>query len=358
MFPRMRLTTFAAGLLVSFSLWSAEPTPAELAELKAAIIVLTFDRLDASCNSGGSYADTQRKQVNDWQQNNSVEQRRSRLPHLQRDANIAQQLEKSVNFIVQAVRAKGANDCMAATTLTQLADAQIGKLAVPVGAPAAASAAPKPTAAPVATPALLASIDSFGFATRAKMGIGGFIALDIYPIVLFKSGEVLKRVADLKYPGGLAAHRAAHSDQWTRWQRNGNQLQLLKDGQWENITFKTYARLPADLRLSGKFRSIGGTGNIAVGGSQSVTVVDEYLFANDGTVLRSGAASSRAETGDTTVVTTSGPRERRGRYYMDGLLLRIDYEDGSREQRILIADPKDPDGTIWLDGESYVKRSG
>lgn len=41
---------------------------------------------------------------------------------------------------------------------------------------------------------------------------------------------------------------------------------------------------------------------------------------------------------------------------MDGLLLRIDFDDGSREQRVLITDPEKPSGTLWLDGESYVER--
>ena len=37
-------------------------------------------------------------------------------------------------------------------------------------------------------------------------------------------------------------------------------------------------------------------------------------------------------------------------------MLHISYADGSAEHRILIADPKDPKGAIWLDGQGYVQR--
>lgn len=91
----------------------------------------------------------------------------------------------------------------------------------------------------------------------------------------------------------------------------------------------------------------------------------EYRFTADGQVQRRGGAGSRAETpGDTnpgtgtggSVVTNSVAPNRRGRYRIAGLALHIDYDDGSREQRILIADPKGLLGAIWLDGHGYVQR--
>jgi hypothetical protein len=41
---------------------------------------------------------------------------------------------------------------------------------------------------------------------------------------------------------------------------------------------------------------------------------------------------------------------------VDGLLLRIGYDNGEHEQRVLITDPAKPGGVLWLDGESYVER--
>lgn len=333
---------------------AADDTPPALAQ--AAIILTTFERLDAGC--AGRYSDEQRAQLQHWQAGNDIDALRARLPALRADAGFAARLDRSAQQIVQVARSKGANDCAAAASLTKLPDAQFGRLAMA----RAAAPAPPPREPAVQAPApvpaaTLEQIDSFAFATRPKMGLGGFIALDIYPVVLFKGGELLTDVRGLRSAGGLDSHRAAQADAWTRWRREGGQLQWLKAGQWANLPFnKTYARLPADLRLAGRFRSVGGTGNVAVGGAQSVTVVDEYRFSADGRVVRSGAVGSTAQAGGTTVVTRGGPAERAGRYRMDGLLLRIDYDDGSQEQRVLITDPDKPGGALWLDGESYVER--
>ena len=67
-----------------------------------------------------------------------------------------------------------------------------------------------------------------------------------------------------------------------------------------------------------------------------------------------GAGSSTSGSG--VDVTTAGARATKtGRYRIEGLILSIDYADGSQERRVIIADPKDEGrGTLWLDGEGYV----
>lgn len=351
------------ALLLALSL-ALSPRPGVAAEapdtvlLQAAVILTTFDRLDAGC--AGAYTPAQREQLQRWQASNDVAAMRARLPGLMADTALAARLTRASQQIVAMARSKGASDCTAAASLTALPDAQFGRTAAAAEpqAPRPATPPPMPLPADVPVPAAtLALIDSFAFDTRPKMGLGGFIALDIYPVVLLKNGELLTDVRGLRHAGGLAAHRAAQPDQWSRWRRAGGKVQVMKDGAWADLPFdNTYARLPADLRLAGRFRSTSGVGNVAVGGSQSVTVVDEYRFGPDGRVVRTGAVGSTAQAGGTSVVMRGGPGERAGRYRVDGLLLRIDYDDGSREQRVLITDPAKPGGVLWLDGESYVER--
>jgi hypothetical protein len=346
----------ALPLLLTLPCAAAEPPDA--ARLQAAVILTTFDQLDSGC--AGAYTPAQQERLQRWQADNDVAAARAQLPALMTDTALAARLQRSARQIVATARSKGATDCAAAAALVALPDAQFGRLLSPASAPPPARAEPPAVIAPAAVPvpeATLAQIDSFAFDSRPKMGLGGFIALDIYPVVLLKNGEVLTDVRGLRFAGGLAAHRAAQPDHWTRWRRAGGKVEVLKDGTWKPLPFTdTYARLPADLRLNGRFRSTSGVGNVAVGGQQSVTVVDEYRFNADGRVTRSGAVGSTAQAGGTSVVTRGGPGDRSGRYRLDGLLLRIDYEDGSREQRVLITDPAKPGGVLWLDGESYVER--
>lgn len=200
-------------------------------------------------------------------------------------------------------------------------------------------------------------IDSFGFDTCMRMGVGGFLSVSACPVVLFKDGHALTDVEALLAPGGPQAHRQAHPKDWTRWRRDGADIQLQKKNGWEKLGFrKTYGSLPKDFRLDGRYRSLTGTGNLAVGGTQTVAAWRDYRFFPDGTVSREGGAGGRAESGNTSVVTGGRAAGRAGRYRIDGLLLTITYDDGSSERRVVITDPSDPKSAIWLDGNGYVRR--
>jgi len=199
-------------------------------------------------------------------------------------------------------------------------------------------------------------IERFGFGSRTIMGVGGFLTVDIYPVVLFRDGDALKDVKGLSFPGGLEAHKRAHPGQWTKWRQAGGQWELAgKDG-WEALPFKqTYAALPKDFRLDGLFRSVSGAGSVSIGGGQSVTAWSDYRFFPDGRVIRGGGAGSRTEE-PVSVTTQNVAPNRRGRYQIDGLKLSIRYDDGSGEERILITNPQDPKSSIWLDGTGYARR--
>jgi hypothetical protein len=370
--PNQAAWTFA--LLALAVTGNAAPTPAEQAELQAAIIVSTFDQLSASCDKQGGHSQAQHQQIQAWSQHHPVAAVRSRLPQLRANAEVARQFDQATSIILRIVTDKDADPCTAAVSFIQLPDAQFPQLAL---APSSATTPIPPTATstlttatattpttPSATPTIaaiaddvLTSIDSFGFATRPKMGFGGFIALDIYPIVLFKNGEVLRDVEALQFSAGLSAHKAANPDEWSHWRRQGETLQWLNAGNWQELPFQnTYAQLPEALRFEGRFRSVDGVGSLAIGGNAAVTLIDEYQFSRDGSVVHSGALGSQAAFGDTSVVTSGGPAVRNGHYRVQGLLLHIDYDDGSREQRILITDPTDPSGAIWLDGKGYAQK--
>jgi hypothetical protein len=223
--------------------------------------------------------------------------------------------------------------------------------------PTVTAPAPGATGARGTDAALTRRILSFGFDTRAEMGMGGFIGLKIYPVVLFRDGTALTNVEALGFAGGVDAHRRAHPDDWTQWRKQGAEIELQKKGKWDKLAFnRTYSTLPADFHLNGRFRRSAGTGNIAIGGDQSVTVVSTYLFAPDGRVVRDMTVGSTGSSGDISVVTRSASPDKRGRYAIDGITLRIRYDDGSEEQRILVTDPADPKSAIWLNGDSYVRR--
>ena len=357
------------GAILGITVATAQPVDvSNPAFLEAALIIRTFDHYDAGCRRGAGYSASQADLVNTWQRDNGVAGLRSRLGELDRQPALKQQVDQAVQQIIRQLASKAIDDCVAAVSATKTQNAQFAKvapqllIAAPVssgprsGLPPAAIAAPNATVSK-AHSTVLAKIDSIGFDTRPAMGYGGFITIDIYPILLLKDGQVLKDVEALTFAGGLDAHRAAHPDDWTRWRRSGGELQLLDEKGWEKMEFQiTYPKLPDGFRLDGLFRRLGGAGTLGVGGTTAVAVWNEYRFFPDGSLLRGGGAGASAEAGDTSVATGNVAADRRGRYRIEGLMLHISYADGSAEHRILIADPKDPKGAIWLDGQGYVQR--
>jgi len=360
-----RLREWICGLAGALPAAVLAAPAADEALLKAALIVRTFDHFAAACQQRGGFKPADASSVKAWERDHGVAQIRTKAQAIESDPAQKQQLARGVNTIVRQIDAKGVEPCLAAVTASRTRDAQFAAVAPQLlsGAGSAAPAAkptppaPPPVASVRPDAALLAQIDSFGFDTRPAMGIGGFITTDIYPVVLFRDGRLLTDVEGLMFAGGMAAHQAAHPKDWTRWRRQGGELQIAGEKGWEKLEFQsTFRQLPKDFRLDGLFRRLGGTGNVAMGGTATVAAWNEYRFTPDGRVSRGGGAGARAESTGGSVVTGSQAAGQQGRYRIEGVMLNIRYDDGSEESRLIITDPKDPTGAIWLDGQGYAQR--
>jgi hypothetical protein len=333
--------------------------------MRAALTVMTFDYFATKCKEGGGFAASDATKVETWETANGVAQIRARLTEFDQHPTQKQQLDLALSTIAKQIASRAnINPCAVAMSVSQMPDAQIAKVSPqilspvskPPKTPKKAEQPPAKKPETVTSPSnseIVKQIDSFGFNSRPKVGIGGFIALDIYPVVLFRNGDALTNVEGLSFSGGIAAHKRAKPDEWTRWRSQGGKLELASKEGWKALPFqKTYPKLPDNLKLNGLFRSLSGTGNVAIGGSQSVVAWQDYRFSSDGQVVRGNGASGSNESISTNTVAPN----QRGRYRIQGLTLYITYDDGSSERRILITDPKDPNSVIWLDGVSYVRR--
>jgi hypothetical protein len=209
------------------------------------------------------------------------------------------------------------------------------------------------------TSAIARTITGFAFDNVLRMGVGGFLAQRVIPVVLFTNGDALTDVEGLADPQGLAAHRQREPDSWTRWRRAGDRIELWRTGKqgsaWKPLPFKTlYTALPADFRLDGHYRSLGGTGNVAMGGGTMIAGWRDYRFYPDGRVERGGGSGGTVEGGGGRTTISAPAAQRTGRYRVEGLELVLRYDDGSEERRIIVADPESPTA-IWLDGTGYTQ---
>jgi hypothetical protein len=170
-------------------------------------------------------------------------------------------------------------------------------------------------------------------------------------MVLFRNGDALYEIEGLKFPGGIAAHRAANPDDWTTWRRAGGGFEILGKKGWSKLPYKTsMGRLPKGFVLERSYQSTGGGGNLAVGGSSAVVVWSNLTFDRSGNFTSSGGAGSTTDG-----VVTSGSSASQGRYSIEGYTMTLRYGDGRVEIRMIVADPNDT-GVIWLDGDGYTSK--
>lgn len=202
---------------------------------------------------------------------------------------------------------------------------------------------------------LAGSIATVGFYNKTGIGVGGMVTFSPTPVVLFKSGDALWRIAALKEGDSVDALRAARPADWTRWRRAGGVLEIEKQGEWQKLDYqKTMDALPRGFKLDGRYGKLSGTGNVAMGGTSSVTVWSQLAFSRDGSFVSGGGASASARAGDTSTVAGGTTPERRGSYELDGYVLTLKHADGRVEHRLMVTDEKDP-GVVWLDGDGYTR---
>jgi hypothetical protein len=367
---QIKSTFISLGLVLALSQRANAQVPDMSSKpfIQAVIVVMMFDHFATKCEQTGSFSTSDAAQVEAWKTTNGIAQIRTRMRELESDAAQKQKLDQAQTLVTTKFAGLNIDPCTAALAMTKRPEAQLaatfpqllGTSSPPSKTRKVVEKPPsrKPTVvASQGQTKLLSQIESFGFDTRMTMGVGGFLGLDVYPVVLFRNGEALTDVTGLSFSGGLDAHKQANPGDWTRWRRSGGKLQLEGKKGWEALAFQaTYSQLPNNFKLEGLFRSLSGTGNIAMGGTQMVAAWSEYRFTTSGQVVRGNGAGGSGEAGDVSVVTNSIAPNRRGRYSIDGLTLRITYDDGSSENRILISNPKDPKSAIWLDGVGYSRR--
>lgn len=408
---RRRLIVRCAALLFAVPL-SAQRTldSRDKQFANAAVLVLSHDLLFARCTEEARLPADGAVSIAAWSHANEAELIRGRTREPEQDPSQRAQFDVVRRMFASLFSARGQTACANAVEITRRPDAQFairasemltalrarraaGDVAATAARPPASGTATEmlpssgsqigtspasrsETGAPLAKPSaasavlqsgapagrfttdeVAARIDRFGFTSRPTIGVGGFVTIKVYPVVLFRDGAALLDITALSDSGGLDAHRSRHPSDWTRWRYQGATVEIQTRGTWKPLQFRqTYSALPPGFRLNGRFRSIGGVGDLAIGGTSSVTVVSEYTFATDGAVIRSGAAGASVSNRGGPVVTSSTAKSGRGRCSIEGVRLRIAFDHGSVEARILVTNPQDDGSAIWLDGEGYVAR--
>jgi hypothetical protein len=200
-------------------------------------------------------------------------------------------------------------------------------------------------------------VEAFVFDIDYTMGFGGMTIAEYRPVYLFKDGAACKcgalALEDLSSADDLPPHQTG------RWRSAGGGYAIAyADGSEETIAADTEppVALPPGFMLDGRYRSISGGGNTALGGSFSTVAVKDLTFFTDGSFAQESVGGGTAP-----VVTAWSKRGAAGTWSVDGPTLTLSYRDG-RTARTSLFHTAGGDRVggmpqvLWIGGEGYARR--
>lgn len=191
--------------------------------------------------------------------------------------------------------------------------------------------------------------------SKMRMGVGGALYQETNPILLLDDGWAATTMKALVYPGGFDKHRQDHPSSWKEWRSSWGDFELLKGEEWQETAFDTeYEPLPEDTVLHNTYERLTGAGNVAVGGGDSVIIINGFQFFDNGRFIKGKHVSATAENGLGSVVVGSTSPDERGSYEIKDYVLTLNYDNGHKEMRGIVFDPDDTE-VIWLNGYSYIE---
>jgi hypothetical protein len=189
-------------------------------------------------------------------------------------------------------------------------------------------------------------------------GMGGGIYPVYNPYVLFKNGSIYKHPEQSLDEVDAKNSAASEPRKWGTWKNSGTGLVTYWPAEKPNEQNKTwkkesyYATLPARAgeTLPGKFKSISGGGNTALGGDVMIAAYS-YLVMNDKGqfILDKGAGISGSDIWET----HSSKTNDAGSYRLNGYSIEMKFNDGKTEKRFFYFYP-DSRRHFGLGGAVYM----
>ncbi len=154
-------------------------------------------------------------------------------------------------------------------------------------------------------------------------GVGGMVSFDFDSYAVFQDGTIS---SDLNEAFGDQTARSPKS--WGRWKSSGNGFNVTwNDGKTRKLAGSTFYRTFAassSARLEGLYRSLGGGGNTATGGSVMTFDSANIKFYRNGNFEQSEARGGSS--GQTSATSNSSST---GTYKLNGHTIELRYGDGA-----------------------------
>jgi hypothetical protein len=212
----------------------------------------------------------------------------------------------------------------------------------------------------LAVRAELPAVDGIYLHFALQMGVGGAMFPTYVPYIFLKNGMA---TSDLSTPPPTDltadAWRAQKPKSWGRWRKVGDTIEI----DWEDskrttsVWKKWFVARPArpNEMLSGRYQSLTGGGNAAMGGETMTAAWRGYEFQPNGSVLRSGGAATSTRNDQGSVVANSRRTPQSGRYRTDGYTIEFTFADETRRYWFYVY--PDNDRVLGIGSSTFTKKN-
>jgi hypothetical protein len=180
------------------------------------------------------------------------------------------------------------------------------------------------------------------------------------PYVLLRGGAAIRNPRTALEQIDVQSMRSSSPNSVGTWQMQGGELVLSFPGMQQPRRVKPnrfYTAIPArpGENLTGRYRTVSGGGNSAMGGSFSVLSTREYLFFPDGRFERD---TNTGVSGAGVAGRASGAGE--GRYRLNGYTASFTTANGQTQNAFFVFGAK-PNGSkttdvIYINASAYLRR--
>lgn len=230
-----------------------------------------------------------------------------------------------------------------------------------------AQPAPTPTPTPVTAPRNSPAsgrgrkLERVLFDLDYKYGVGG-AAYPVYkPVALFANGVACKCLDAAIEDIDVDAVRRSKPKRVGKWQRKGGDYEVRWTGVAKPETLKAKTGPPKGLpdasALRGKYQSISGGGNAALGGGVVTANVKDLHFFGDGSFAQSNARLMQSS-----AAVVSGKRGKAGVWSLRDSTLTLSYADGREVRTSVFYSAKRKStanfgryGVLWIGGEGFKR---
>ena len=178
-------------------------------------------------------------------------------------------------------------------------------------------------------------------------GAGGGVSVSYEPILALKDGTYCGGFDVPPSEFDVAASRRSRPGQWGRWRRTNGTIETQKRGGWEKSGW--IGPLPPSgpgQTLSGRYTSVSGGGNSALGGGITIGIEDSFTFLPGGRFV-SGHTNSVSSAS----VAGGASRSASGTYAISRNAITLRYAGGPVKRWSYA---KTKDGLVFLHGIAYV----